>query len=78
MLPYYGGPEVWTLGDMAHTWLDARNERKRIVRMPLPGKTARAIRQGKLTCPNEKRGTITWAQWVRESYAQPLSANAGV
>lgn len=78
MLPNFGGPEVWTLGDMARVWLDARNEHKRILKMPLPGKTGRAIRQGKLTCPNEKRGTITWAQWVRERYAQPLAVNAGV
>jgi len=77
-LPNYGGPEVLTLGNMAHTWLDARNEHKRILRMPLPGKTVRAIRQGKLTCPNEKRGTITWADWVRETYARPLAANANV
>ena len=78
MLPNFGGPEVWTLGDMAHTWLAARNEHKRILKMPLPGKTGRAIRQGKLTCPDEKRGTITWAQWIRETYAQPVVANASV
>lgn len=78
MLPDFGGPEVLTLGDMAHMWLDARHRSKRILRMPLPGKAARAVRQGRLTCPDEKRGTITWAQWVRETYAQPLTANAGV
>lgn len=78
MLPDFGGSQVLTLGDMAHTWLDARNERKRILRMPLPGKTVRAIRQGKLTCPDEKHGTITWEQWVRETYARPLTVNAGV
>ena len=78
MLPYYGGPEVLTLDDMARVWLDARNEHKRILKIPLPGKTARSIRAGKLTCPEEKRGTITWGQWVRETYAQPLIANAGV
>ncbi len=78
MLPNFGGPEVLTMGDMAHAWLDARNEHKRILKMPLPGKTARGIRQGNLTCPNEKRGTITWADWVRETYAQPLTAKAGI
>ena len=75
MLPNFGGPEVLTLGDMTRVWLDVRNERKRILRMPLPGKTARGIRQGKLTCPNEKRGTITWADWVRETYARHMVAN---
>jgi uncharacterized protein YbjT (DUF2867 family) len=78
MLPNFGGPQVWALGDMARIWLDTRNEHKRILRMPLPGKTGRGIRQGKLTCPDEKRGTITWTQWVRECYAQPLPAKAGV
>ena len=77
-LPDFGGPEVLTLGDMARAWLDARNEHKRILRMPLPGKTVRGIRQGKLTCPNEKHGTITWTQWVRETYTHPLTAYAGI
>ena len=77
MLPNYGGPEVLTLGDMARTWLEARHERKRILKMPLPGKTARGIRQGKLTCPNEKRGIITWADWIRETYAERLTTRAG-
>lgn len=77
-LPDFGGPEVLRLGDMAHTWLDARNEHKRIMKMPLPGKTARGIRQGKLTCPDEKCGTITWAEWLRETYAKPLAAQAGI
>jgi len=73
-----GGPEVLTLGDMAHLWLDIRKEHKRILKMSLPGKTARAVRQGKLTCPDQKRGTMTWEEWVRETYAQPLTTNAGV
>ena len=51
---------------------------KRILKMLLPGKTARGVRLGKLTCPDEKRGTIKWADWVRKNYAQPLVANAGI
>jgi len=77
LLPDFGGPEIGKLGDMARAWLDARKEHKRILRMPLPGKTARAVRQGKLTCPDQKRGTMRWADWVRATYAQPLAANAG-
>jgi uncharacterized protein YbjT (DUF2867 family) len=78
MLPDFGGPEILTLGDMARTWLEARNEHRRILKMPLPGKTARGIRQGELTCPGQKRGTITWAEWVCETYTQHPVANAAV
>jgi len=67
-LPDFGGPEVLTLGDMARTWLDIRGLKKRIIHIPLPGKTAQAIRQGWLTCPDEKHGTITWADWLRRTY----------
>ena len=67
-LPDFGGPEVLTLGDIARTWLDIRGLKKAMIRVPLPGKTAQAIRQGRLTCPDEKHGTITWADWVRRTY----------
>jgi uncharacterized protein YbjT (DUF2867 family) len=77
-LPDFGGPEIMKLGDVARTWLDTRKEHKRIMKMPLPGKTAREVRQGKLTCPANKSGTITWSEWVRETYAQPLAARAGI
>lgn len=67
-LPDFGGPEVLTLGDLARTWLDMRGLKKRIIHIPLPGKTAQAIRQGRLTCPDEKRGIITWKEWVQGTY----------
>jgi uncharacterized protein YbjT (DUF2867 family) len=69
-LPDFGGPEVLKLGDMARTWLEVSGQRKLIWHMPLPGKTAKAIRQGELTCPNEKHGTITWAEWVQHTSMQ--------
>ncbi len=66
----FGGPEVLKLGDMARTWLELLGKSKPIWRTPLPGKTARALRQGALTCPDEKHGTITWIEWLRQRSAQ--------
>lgn len=63
-----GGPEVLTLGEMARAWLEARGLRRRIVHLPLPGKTAAAIRQGRITCPDKPYGTIAWQTWVQETY----------
>jgi uncharacterized protein YbjT (DUF2867 family) len=67
-LPDFGGPEVLKLGDIARTWQDIRGIKKPIWHVPLPGKTAKALRQGALTCPQEKPGTITWAAWVQRTF----------
>ena len=74
-LPDFGGPEVLKLGDMARTWLEIRGISKPIWHIPLPGKTAKALRQGGLTCPQEKLGTITWEEWVRQMYEIPAKDN---
>ncbi len=74
-LPDFGGPEVFTLGEIARTWLDIRGLNKRIIRIPLPGKTAQAIREGRLTCPDEKQGTTTWKEWVRRTYPRSEKGN---
>lgn len=67
-LPDFGGPEVFKLGDLARTWLNVRGQRKPIWNIPLPGKTAKALRQGGLTNPQEKHGTVTWAEWVQRTF----------
>jgi len=68
--PNFGGPEALTLGNMARIWLDVYRSKQRIMHLPLPGKTARTLRQGGLTCPSEKRGTITWAEWLQRHSTQ--------
>ncbi len=67
-LPDLGGPEVSTLGDLARTWAQIRGLRRRIVRLPLPGKVAAGFRQGLNTTPEGKYGRVTWADWARRRY----------
>ena len=64
-VPDIGGPEVRTLTDAARSYLDATG-RRRIFELPLPGKTARAIRAGALTCPENAYGEKTWKDFLRE------------
>lgn len=73
-LPDLGGPEVRTLGNLARPWLAARGLRRLMVPLPLPGKTAAAFRRGYITCPEHKDGTITWEQWVQETYRHQRAA----
>lgn len=67
--PDIGGPEVLRLEDLAVAWLAAHGQRRQVVALPLPGTFAAAVRQGRLTCPEQRYGTITWASWLRDTYA---------
>lgn len=66
--PDIGGPEVLTFGEMAKVWLAARGTRRPVFRLPWPGGFASAVRRGYLTCPEQKYGKITWADWVKGKY----------
>jgi len=72
--PDIGGPEVLRMDDLAAAWLAARGQRRRIVPQRLPGAFAAAVRQGRLTTPNRRYGTITWAEWLQTAYAPPEMA----
>lgn len=69
-LPNYGGPKVSSLHKMAQKWLNARDKQKKIVRLPLPGQTAKAFRRGTCTDPNRKMGHITWQEWLKSKNAK--------
>ncbi|HEY3228527.1 MAG TPA: SDR family oxidoreductase, partial [Roseiflexaceae bacterium] len=62
-LPDIGGPEVLTLGQLARTWLAVRGMQRRLVHLRLPGQFAAAVRQGALTCPEQRSGGVSWADW---------------
>ncbi len=63
--PDVGGPEVGTLAESARRYLGVLGSRKRVVEFPLPGRTARAIREGALTCPENRYGSVRWEEFLR-------------
>ncbi len=69
-LPDIGGPEVLTLGALARDWMRARGRQRRMMHLPIPGGFAAALRQGRNTCPDQRYGRITWADWLRKTYAR--------
>lgn len=60
-----GGPEVRTLEDAVRAYLRVTRRRRRILSLPIPGKTGRAFREGALTCPDEAYGKIRWEEFLR-------------
>ena len=64
-VPDIGGPEVRTVADIVRSYLEVSGQRKRTLMFWLPGKTARAFREGALTCPNNRYGEIRWEEFLR-------------
>ena len=60
--PSFCGPEVMSFGDVAERYQAARRLQRRILPIPLPQAAGRAV--GDLTCPDGRRGTTTWAEWL--------------
>ncbi len=75
-LPDMGGPEIHRMGELAHTWLNARRMRRPIIPWPLPGKVGHAFRNGYHTCPDNRQGKITWAEWLHKRYGVNESLRA--
>lgn len=61
-----GGPDVRSVEDMLRAYLELKGSRKKTVEFQLPGETARAVRSGALTCPENRYGRITWEEFLRE------------
>jgi uncharacterized protein YbjT (DUF2867 family) len=64
-VPDFGGPEVLRLGELARAWLRAHGLRRPILPLWVPGKAAASVSRGRLTCPEHRDGTVTWAEWLR-------------
>jgi uncharacterized protein YbjT (DUF2867 family) len=58
----FGGPDIMSFGAVAEQYQAARRLQRRILPVPLPRAAARAA--GDLTCPEGRRGTTTWAEWL--------------
>lgn len=65
----FGGPEVRPLGNLAAAWQRARGERRHIMHLPLLGRIAAAIEEGRLTSPYGERGMLTWEDWLQGNVA---------
>jgi len=61
------GPEIAPLRELARNWLAATGRRRLLVPLPVFGATGRALRAGALTAPEARRGTLTFARWLREA-----------
>jgi uncharacterized protein YbjT (DUF2867 family) len=69
-MPDIGGPEVLRLDEMAREWMAARGKRRPMLHIPVPGKLSAGFRRGLNTTPENRVGTITWAEWLAARYGK--------
>ncbi|MGN2640553.1 SDR family oxidoreductase [Nocardia takedensis] len=67
----FGGPEVLTLDRAVEIFRDQRGGPRRTVRLPVPGRIARAFRDGVNTCPEHADGVRTFAEFVASTSGNP-------
>ncbi|MGW7432534.1 SDR family oxidoreductase [Streptomyces sp. NPDC054861] len=59
-----GGPEVLTFPELAEAYLRASGRQRRIVEVPLPGRTYRGLRLGGHLAPESAVGRVTFEEFL--------------
>jgi uncharacterized protein YbjT (DUF2867 family) len=67
-VPDIGGPEVRTLASLTQAYLSAKGGNKEVVELPLPGKAARAFREGAQVAPVSVWGEIAWEEFLKRQF----------
>ncbi|PLT31621.1 SDR family oxidoreductase [Peribacillus deserti] len=64
----FGGPEILTFKEMYAIWKQYRQPKSLLLPVSyVPNSLFKAIKDGKNTNGEQKRGMVTWEQWVKES-----------
>jgi uncharacterized protein YbjT (DUF2867 family) len=66
----FGGPEVLTFGQAFDQWRQIRGRSVRTFTIPLPSRARKAAAAMSLSEPGSRRGTVTWAEWLRTHAAE--------
>jgi uncharacterized protein YbjT (DUF2867 family) len=66
LVPDIGGPRVYGAAELLRGYLRATKRRRPIVAIPLPGKAARAFRDGANLAPEQAEGQRTWEEFLAD------------
>jgi uncharacterized protein YbjT (DUF2867 family) len=75
-VPPVCGPEVLSVGEIARAHRSVRGLRRPVVRLPVPGSTAKAFRAGEAARPDRSDGTVTWEEYLGKRYGEGTAAAA--
>jgi uncharacterized protein YbjT (DUF2867 family) len=66
LVPDMAGPQVSSMADLLREYLRARGKRRLLVPVRLPGKAARAVRDGANLAPGRAVGRRTWEEFLAD------------
>jgi uncharacterized protein YbjT (DUF2867 family) len=66
LVPDIGGPRVYRMADLLRGYLRSRSRHRLLVPLPLPGKAARAFRDGANLTPDRAVGRRTWEDFLAD------------
>jgi len=75
-VPDVGGPEVRTFAGLTRSYQKAAGRHRNLVEVPIPGKTARALRQGAQTNVDRRYGRVTWEEFLNQTVRQSRPGEA--
>jgi uncharacterized protein YbjT (DUF2867 family) len=74
LVPAIGGPRDYDMADLVRGYLRVTGKHRAIVRVPVPGKAAAAIRDGANLAPERAVGRRTWEEFLVERVSVPSPA----
>jgi uncharacterized protein YbjT (DUF2867 family) len=74
LVPDIAGPRVYDLDDLVRAYLRASGKHRLLVPLRLPGRAAKAFREGANLSPERAVGRLTWEDFLAERLS-PASAN---
>ena len=77
LVPDMAGPRVYEAADLVRGYLQARDTRRSIVQVRLPGKAARAFRAGANLAPDRAVGRRTWEDFLAGRATAPSHSGSG-
>ena len=66
LVPDMAGPRTYPMADLVRGHLSASGKRRALVPLPMPGKAARAFRDGANLAPEQAVGQRTWEEFLAE------------
>jgi uncharacterized protein YbjT (DUF2867 family) len=66
LVPDLAGPRVYRADELLRTYLRAAGRRRLVLPVWLPGRAARAVREGATTAPAHAAGRRTWEEFLAE------------
>jgi uncharacterized protein YbjT (DUF2867 family) len=70
LVPDFAGPRIYNMADIVRGYLEATGKRRPILPLRLPGRAAKAFRDGANLTPHRAVGRKTWEDFLARAQVQ--------